>query len=206
MGKIAIKNEKLFKSKTQMVIYTLLFVVIISLFIYLGNKDYTQDVDDNIKFAQEFNIDDKDNVFKYTNHSQVYNIVNGNTGIVLMGHKNNIWLPYYAEIVNKVAKEVGIDTIYYYDFLDDRNDNNGTYEAIVNKLASYVTYNDVSEAELYSPTLIVVVGDEIIFYDDETALMKGNVSPEQYWNSFNTGLKKSELLVVFNEYIESSGK
>lgn len=206
MGKIAVKNEKMFKSRKQMVIYLLAFIIIISLFIYLGNKDYNKDVDDNVKFAQEFSIEDKDNVFKYTNHSQVYNIVSGNTGIVLMGHKNNIWLPYYANIVNDVAKEVGIDTIYYYDFLDDRNENNGTYEAIVNKLADYVTYNDVSKADLYSPTLVVVVGDEIIYYDDETAVMKGSISPDKYWNLFNVGMKKNELTVVFNEYIEGSDK
>ena len=207
MGKIKVKNEKMFKNKIQMVIYILLFIIIISLFIYLGNLDYDKDAaEDNTKIAKEVKLDDKNNVFKYVNHSEAYNIVSGNNGILLFGHSNNKWLPYYAKIVNEVAKEVGIDTVYYYDFLEDREANNGTYEAIVSKLANYVTYNDLSEADMYSPTLVMVVGNEIIYYDDQTAVMKGNISPEKYWNDFAIGMKKSELTVVFNKYIEGSGK
>ena len=206
MGKIKVKNEKMFKNKAQMIIYLLAFIVILALFIYLGNKDYNQNVDDNVRLANELKIDDKDNVFKYANHSDAYNVISGNTGIVLFGHQQNKWLPYYANIVNDVAKEVGINTIYYYDFYEDREANNGTYEAIVNKLASYVTYDDLSKGNIYSPTLVVVVGDEIIYYDDQTAVIKGNISPDSYWSDLNVGLKKSELTVVFNEYIESSGK
>ena len=207
MGKIKVKNEKMFKNKIQMVIYILLFIIIISLFIYLGNLDYDKDsVEDNTKIANEVKLDDKNNVFKYVNHSEAYNVISGNTGIVLFGHKNSKWLPYYANIVNDVAKEVGINTIYYYDFLEDRDANNGTYEAIVNKLANYVTYNDLSEGDMYSPTLVVVKDNEIIYYDDQTSVIKGNITPDDYWSDLNIGLKKSELTVVFNEYIESSGK
>ncbi len=38
MEKIYIKNEKLFKNKTQMVIYIILFCLLIYGFIYFGKK------------------------------------------------------------------------------------------------------------------------------------------------------------------------
>lgn len=67
MEKIYIKNEKLFKNKTQMVIYIILFCLLIYGFIYFGKKDYKVKVSDNERFASEFSLVSKDNVFKYVN-------------------------------------------------------------------------------------------------------------------------------------------
>ena len=63
MEKIYIKNEKLFKNKVQMVIYIILFCLLIYGFIYLGKKDYKVEVNDNERFASEFSLVSKDNVF-----------------------------------------------------------------------------------------------------------------------------------------------
>ena len=199
--KIYIKNEKLFKNKWQMVIYCFLFIVLIGAFIYLGTLDYDDTLPDNEEFAREFSLVSEDNVYEYVNATTALMVANGTKGIVLFGTTNE-WVNYYANIVNKVAKEVGIDTIYYYDFVENRQDNNGTYEAIVERLSDYVTYNDYGMAEIYAPTLLVVSGDEVIFFDTETSLVSGNIAPSEYWNSFNEETKMKELRNVFIEYIE----
>ena len=200
--KIYIKNEKLFKNKWQMIIYCILFVALIGAFIYLGTLDYDDTLPDNEEFAKEFSLVSEDNVFEYVNATTALMVANGTKGIVLFGTTNE-WVNYYANIVNKVAKEVGIDKIYYYDFVENRQDNNGTYEAIVEKLSDYVTYNDYGTAEIYAPTLLVVSGDEVIFFDTETSLISGNITPSEYWNSFNEESKMKELRDVFTEYLES---
>ena len=199
--KIYIKNEKLFKNKWQMIIYCILFVALIGAFIYLGTLDYDDTLPDNEEFAKEFSLVSEDNVFEYVNATTALMVANGTKGIVLFGTTNE-WVNYYANIVNKIAKEVGIDTIYYYDFVENRQDNNGTYEAIVERLSDYVTYNDYGRAEIYAPTLLVVSGDEVIFFDTETSLVSGNIAPSEYWNSFNEETKMKELRNVFIEYIE----
>ncbi len=202
MEKIYIKNEKLFKNKWQMVIYFILFVILIGAFIYLGTLDYDESLPDNEQFAEDFSLVSEDNVFKYVNATDALMVANGTKGIVLFGTHNE-WVNYYANIVNKVAKEVGIDTIYYYDFVSNRQDNNGTYETIVERLSDYVTYNDYGTPEIYAPSLLVVSGDEVLLFDTETAFVRGDIAPSEYWNSFNESAKIQELRNVFTEYLES---
>ena len=202
MEKIYIKNEKLFKNKWQMVIYFILFVILIGAFIYLGTLDYDESLPDNEQFAEDFSLVSEDNVFKYVNATDALMVANGTKGIVLFGTHNE-WVNYYANIVNKVAKEVGIDTIYYYDFVSNRQDNNGTYETIVERLSDYVTYNDYGTPEIYAPSLLVVSGDEVLLFDTETSFVRGDIAPSEYWNSFNESAKMQELRNVFTEYLES---
>lgn len=200
MEKIYIKNEKLFKNKTQMVIYIILFCLLIYGFIYLGKKDYKVKLSDNERFSSEFSLVSKDNVFKYVNATDARMIAKGAKGIVLFG-TNNDWVNYYAYIVDKVAKEVGIEEIYYYDFIKNRKDNNGTYEDIVKTLSNYVTYNDKGVAEIYAPSLLVVSNDKVILFDSETSFVKGDILPNAYWNSEKIAEKENEIREAFIKYL-----
>lgn len=202
MEKIKVKHEHLFKSKTQMIIYIIIFVILIYLFIYFGTKDYGIKMSDNERFASEFSLVEKNNVFKYINATDARMVASGKKGIVLFGTKNE-WVNYYAYIVNKAAKEVGIDEIYYYDFIKNRKDNNGTYEDIVSKLDSFVTHNDLGNADIYAPSLLVVSKDQVLLFDSETSFVKGTVSPSIYWNSFKEGQKIQELKAAFTEYLKN---
>lgn len=200
MEKIYIKNEKLFKNKTQMVIYIILFCLLIYGFIYLGKKDYKVKVSDNERFSSEFSLVSKDNVFKYVNATDARMVAKGAKGIVLFG-TNNDWVNYYAYILDKVAKEVGIEEIYYYDFIKNRKDNNGTYEDIVKTLSNYVTYNDKGVAEIYAPSLLVVSNDKIILFDSETSFVKGDILPNAYWNSEKIAEKENQIREAFIKYL-----
>ena len=200
MEKIYIKNEKLFKNKTQMVIYIILFCLLIYGFIYFGKKDYKVKVSDNERFASEFSLVSKDNVFKYVNATDARMVAKGAKGIVLFGTKNE-WVNYYAYMVNKIAKEVGIEEIYYYDFIKNRKDNNGTYEDIVKTLSNYVTYNDKGVAEIYAPSLLVVSNDKVILFDSETSFVKGNILPNAYWNSEKIAEKENQIREAFIKYL-----
>ena len=200
MEKIYIKNEKLFKNKTQMVIYIILFCLLIYGFIYLGKKDYKVKVSDNERFSSEFSLVSKDNVFKYVNATDARMVAKGAKGIVLFG-TNNDWVNYYAYIVDKVAKEVGIEEIYYYDFIKNRKDNNGTYEDIVKTLSNYVTYNDKGVAEIYAPTLLVVSNDEVLLFDSETSFINGEITPSIYWNTAKEDAKENEIREAFIKYL-----
>lgn len=194
----------MFKNNIQMVVYIIIFIILICLFIYFGKIDYKNEIPDNIKFSTEYNLVGTDNVFKYVNAADVNMIASGKKGIVLFGNPSSKWVNSYASIVNDVAKEVGIKEIFYYDFFSDRDENNGTYETIVNSLGNYITYTDISAADLYAPTLLVVANDKILYFDSETSFITGTTSPKDYWNEFNTGLKKNTLKEVFTKYMNGS--
>lgn len=202
MEKIYIKNKKMFKSKTQMVIYIIIFCLLIYAFIYLGKKEYKVELPDNEKFSSMFSMVSTDNVFKIVNATEAKMVSRGAKGIVLFGTENE-WVNYYAYIVNKIAKEVGIEEIYYYDFTKNRKDNNGTYEDIVKNLSNYVTYNDKGVAEIYAPSLLVVSKDEVLLFDSDTSFIKGKTTPSTYWNSFTQGEKEQNLRAVFTEYLKN---
>lgn len=202
MEKIYIKNKKMFKSKTQMVIYIIIFCLLIYAFIYLGKKEYKVELPDNEKFSSIFSMVSTDNVFKIVNATEARMVSRGAKGIVLFGTENE-WVNYYAYIVNKIAKEVGIEEIYYYDFTKNRKDNNGTYEDIVKNLSNYVTYNDKGVAEIYAPSLLVVSKDEVLLFDSDTSFIKGKTTPSTYWNSFTQGEKEQNLRAVFTEYLKN---
>lgn len=202
MEKIYIKNKKMFKSKTQMVIYIIIFCLLIYAFIYLGKKEYKVELPDNEKFSSMFSMVSTDNVFKIVNATEARMVSRGAKGIVLFGTENE-WVNYYAYIVNKIAKEVGVEEIYYYDFTKNRKDNNGTYEDIVKNLSNYVTYNDKGVAEIYAPSLLVVSKDEVLLFDSDTSFIKGKTTPSAYWNSFTQGEKEQNLRAVFTEYLKN---
>ncbi len=201
--KIEVKHETLFKNKLQMVIYFILFAILIVAFIYIGMYDFNPELPDNERFAAEFNLVSEDNVYEYINASRALMVASGAKGIVLFGSSYSNWVNYYASIVNDVAKEVGVDKIYYYNFIKNREDNNGTYEAIVERLSNYVTYNDYGVADIYAPSLLVVSGDEVLLFDTETSFRSSNIVPSEYWNTLNIENKKSELREIFKVYLES---
>jgi len=202
MEKIYIKNKKMFKSKTQMIIYLIVFCLLIYAFIYLGKKDYNVKLPDNERFASEFSMVSEDNVFKYVSAVDARMVSRKAKGIVLFG-TNNEWVDYYAYMVNKIAKEVGIKEIYYYDFTKNRKDNNGTYEDIVKTLSEYVTYNDKGVAEIYAPSLLVVSNDKVLLFDSETSFIKGKTTPSEYWNQQKTLEKEEMLRQVFTQYMSN---
>ena len=198
------RNKMLFKNNTQMVIYLIIFVFLIYAFIFLGTRNYNvSNKDDHEKFNNEFSLVDNENIFEYANNSQVRSIISNGNGIILFGTNLSKWTDYYAMILNETAKEIGIEKIYYYDFIKDREEKNGTYQSIVEKLSGYVKTNDLGISNIYSPTLLIIKNNDIIYFDDETSFTVGGVTPEKYWTEDKILSKKEMLKSIFKQYIGS---
>lgn len=188
--------------KVKKILQGLLFILIIIAFIYVGTKDFdTEVVIDNERFDQDYTNVSKDNVFKYVNAVEVYSMLNDNA-IIFMGYPTNKWSGYYANILNEAAKASGIEEILYYDFYDDRENGNATYQSIVLSLTNYLLTLDDGSQEIYAPTLIIIKDGNIIGFDQETAFTKGNIDPEEYWDELRTGLKYNTFQTMFKEYLE----
>lgn len=197
------KKKSLFKNKTQMIIYMFLYVLCIALFIIIGQIDFQKDIDtESKKFHSLYNMVEEDNLYVFSDATDVLSIVDGKSGVVLMGFPTNKWMNYYASILNDAAKEVGIDKIYYYDFEQDREESNGTYETIVNKLKVYVPTDDRGIQDIQSPTVIVVKKGEVIGYFDDTSIVRGTVTPEVYYNDNQQAITYEGFKTALLEYIK----
>ena len=199
--KIYIKNKNIFKNPIQMVVYLLLFIVIIGLFIYISKIDFKKNKDISVELSKVFDRLPADNVFISSNALTVKNVINEGNGIIFFG-TNNEWVNYYITMVNDAAKDVGIKEIYYYDFIDNKINNNTTYDSIVDALEPYVLRNDRGFTNIYAPTLVIIKNGVVLFYDDETAFVRGNENPKDYWNYSNQYSKVEELKDGFIKYLE----
>ncbi len=198
---IKIKNKYFFKNKKQMITYLIIFVVFIILFIILGTRNYDDALSDNLKFHEDFPGVIKDNIYEYINARDLNVLLNENTSAVfLFGSSQNKWTEASANILNEVAMDNDIEQIFYYDFFDDRVVNNGNYEQIVEKLSSHLYVNDYGKQELNAPLIVVMLDGKVIFTDDSTAFVRGNIDPDVYWNEYNTNELKNKLDVVFKSY------
>lgn len=180
----------------------LIFVLLIVL-IFLGTRDYKEDSSkDNKRFDKEYSMVSKDNVFKYAEEEKVYDIIKKGEGIIFMAFKENEWSNYYAKILNDAAKENNIQTIYYYDFLVDREKQSVTYKKIVKYLESYLKQNDLGEINVNAPCLVVLKNNVVMAYDDETSSISATTKPRDYWNQINIENKKMYFNNIFNLYVE----
>ena len=197
------KKKSLFKSKTQMILYTLIFIICIALFIIIGKTDFNKyEESEQQKFSTLYNLVDKNNLYVFANHSDILNIVNGKSGIILLGFPSNKYTNYIADILNDVCQELKVDKIYYYDFLKDRDESNGTYETIVKKLKMYVNVDDEGISNFYAPTVIVVKNGEVIAFFDDATIVKGNMTPEIYFTEYKKGELYEQFKLSITEYLE----
>ncbi len=174
----------------------------IYLFVILGTKDYSSDISDNIRFSNEYKDISKNNIYKYVNENAVLNILNGKSGIFLMAFPSNIWSHYYADYLNEIAIKNDIKEIYYYNFLQNRNLNNKTYDVIINKLKEYLVYNDLGKLDLTSPTIVIVKEGKVIYFDDEIRNIKGGTKPEEYFTDYRKNVIKNSIDVAIKEYLK----
>jgi len=196
------KKKSLFKNKKQMIIYTMLYILCITLFIVIGRIDFKKDIDTEAKrFSDLYKMVENDNLFIFADATDILDITNGRSGVILMGFPSNKWMNNYADILNDAAKEVGIDKIYYYDFQKDREESNGTYETIVNKLKVYAPVNDEGIQDISAPTVVIVKNGDVIGYFDDTATLKGNVTPEIYYTEYQKALTYEKFETALLEYI-----
>ena len=194
------KNKKFFRNKAELIITTTIFILCIFGFIYLSEIDFQKDeLKDNALMHSEHREVPLDNIFVYINASEANSKILHKNVLILFGTSNE-WTGNYAKILNEVAKEVGIDKRYDYDIEDDRSRNNATYEHIVNRLKNYTITLDDGSSDLFGPTLLVIKNGVISLFDDETAVRHGNQTPKEYWNDYNTNLKKHTLKSVLEDY------
>ena len=179
----------------------LIFILLIVL-IFLGKKDYKVDATkDNKRFDKEYSMVSRDNVFKYVSEEETYDILKKGEGIIFMAFSENEWSNYYAKILNDVAKEMNIGTIYYYNFLADREKDSVIYEKIVDYLKEYLKKDDLGKINVSAPTLVVLKEGNVMAFDDETSRVTGTITPENYWKEEMINNKQEHFRNIFTVYM-----
>ena len=170
------------KKMTKNFIYLVLFAFLIWCFVYLGKKDFSSTITDAERFSKEYTAIDTDNPFVYVNSNRVLNILNNETGIILVGFSSNAWMQEYVRELYPILKENNITKVYYYDVIEDRTKKTKNFRQIEDLLSKYLKITDMGSEYLFTPALIFVKDGKIINYDDETSLVSFDMRPDTYWN------------------------
>ena len=170
------------KKMTRNFIYLVLFAFLIWCFVYLGKKDFSSTITDAERFSKEYTTIDTDNPFVYVNSNRVLNILNNETGIILVGFSSNTWMQEYVRELYPILKENNITKVYYYDVIEDRTKKTKNFRQIEDLVSKYLKITDMGAEYLFTPALIFVKDGKIINYDDETSLVSFDMRPDTYWN------------------------
>ena len=159
-------------------------LVIMAAFICGLIKCFTKQpvVSDAEKFSAEYTSVEEDNLFVFKTNEEIIEILEHGTGVVFLGFPSCPWCQAYAPMLNNLAKEAGIDTIYYRNILEDRQNGTEGYQKIVEILGANLQFDEEGNRRIYVPNTVFIKDGVIIGNDFETSLdTLGAETPEDYW-------------------------
>lgn len=189
-------------------VIVLVCLVIMSCYFYFSHSSSNNKQTDALKFKEEHEALNnqiiegmtkeylsisipKDNPIKYSNFSEVFDIIKEGTGVIYFGFPECPWCRNIVPILLDAAKEVGIDKIYYLNAREDRDqksldengnivvDNEGTKEyqelisLLYDSLSSYNGLGDDTIKRLYFPTVVFVKDGNVL------SVHEGSVESQQ---------------------------
>lgn len=186
--------------KVKYIILGVLLLLIASLVVYFVfiKKDNNTD---NIKFSKEYTSVSKDNVFVYRSKDEIINILEHGTGIVYLGYPECPWCMAYVPLLNEIAKNEGIEKIYYYNIREDRKNNTEFYQKVVSILNDYLNYDEEGKKRIFVPNVTFVKEGKIIFNDNETSLISEG-TPSEYWTEEKKNLFNEKFRKNINELLD----
>lgn len=186
--------------KVKYIILGVLLILIASLVVYFVfiKKDNNTD---NIKFSKEYTSVSKDNVFVYRSKDEIINILEHGTGIVYLGYPECPWCMAYVPLLNEIAKNEGIEKIYYYNIREDRKNNTEFYQKVVSILNDYLNYDEEGKKRIFVPNVTFVKEGKIIFNDNETSLISEG-TPSEYWTEEKKTLFNEKFRKNINELLD----
>lgn len=199
---------KIEESKKDRVIWILSFimVVLLGVVVFLYGKRHVTQGDENMdakKFSEEYNIS-VDNVFQYKTSEEILKIMKNGTGVVYLGFPGCPWCVSYVGHLNDVAKENGLEKIYYYNILEDRKNNTEFYQEVVKLLSGNLQYDDEGNERVYVPNVSFHVNGKVIGNDYETSKdTRGFDTPCDYWTDEEVNDLKNTLTTYTKEVVNS---
>lgn len=175
-------------------------LVLIGLIMFVIYKTTNSGLKDNERFASEYTEVGQNNVFVYRSVDEIIKILEGGTGLVYLGFPDCPWCQAYVPMLNEVAKEEGIEKIYYYNIKDIRSNNTAEYQRIVKLLKNFLSKDDEGNERVFVPDVYAVKEGKILSHNNDTSMVSSDITPSEYW----TDSKKKEIKNVFRNMIEET--
>ncbi|MBQ7139910.1 MAG: thioredoxin family protein [Bacilli bacterium] len=186
------------KKTKKYILISGVILVLVGLFIIF--KTSNNKLKDNERFSNEYGEVGQNNVFVYRNVDEIIKILEGGTGLVYFGFPECPWCQAYVPMLNEVAKEEGVEKIYYYNIKNIRSENTAEYQKIVKLLKNFLPKDDEGNERVFVPDVYAVKEGKILSHNNDTSMISSDITPTEYW----TDAKRKEIKNVFKSMIEET--
>lgn len=182
------------------IILLVVCIIMASFLIAWGCCSYVKSKTDAAKFAAEYTEVSEKNVYAIKDGEEIIDILEDGTGVVFLGYPACPWCQRYAAMLNDMAKEYGIKTIYYHDTYEDWQNDTEDYRKLTEILSDHLQFDNVGNRHLYVPDSVFVVDGEIVGNDWETSKDTLNLeTPDEYWTEERVTAWKEKLAPLFEK-------
>lgn len=149
---------------------------------------------DSIRFSKEYEMNNINNLYKYSSYDSIIDTLNSKTGVIYLGFSSCDLCKKIVPILNDVAKENKMKQILYYDFKDIRENNTKEYQELYDILKDYINEDNENLNKIKAPTVIFVNKGVI------TGIYIGTIDPDS--EEIITKEKKKKLEDNFNSLLK----
>lgn len=144
----------------------------------------TSALSDAAKFKRDYPRVASDNRFVQASPSEIKQIFEQGSGLVLLGFKECPWCQKLAPLIDEAAKAEGLDKVYYMDIRQARANNDETYQALVEKLKENLEKDSAGNPRIFVPDVTALRDGKVVGrFLPETSVDDKGLTPDEYWTT-----------------------
>ena len=152
-------------------------ILIIGLYLMQGAKPQPGEVE----VTEAYPDLSTNHVFTSISGQRAVEVLKSGDGVVFLGFPSCPWCQKLAPIVDEAARSKGISAVYYLDIQQARQQNDETYQKLVDLLRPYLPKDEKGEPIIYVPDVTVVKSGNIIGRFKMEAAEADVKTPAAYW-------------------------
>lgn len=187
------------ENQIKIIVSFVVVALLITLIIIFRNDIFrlNESISDAEKFYKQYTSVTVDNVFKYVDAKEALELMKSESAVIFFGFESCTWCQSYAPILNEVAKEKKVGTVYYCDIKEDRANNTEAYQELTTKLKKYLYDDDDGNKRIYVPDVYFIKDGKIVGHNNDTSTESGT-DVEEYYSLYKEQLKK-KLSTLFDK-------
>ena len=162
----------------------------------IGNA-IDNNVAQNIRFYREYPSVSENNVYYYATYDEVVDMFTKGTGIVFFGFASCPWCQVYAPVLDEVAREYGVEKIFYLNIKEMRDENTDEYKKLVEFTSGYLEIDESGQKRIFVPDTYFIKEGKIVGHNNSMSLISG-IDANKYFNEE----RRKELKADFIRLIE----
>ena len=196
--------------KALIIVLSTIIVLLSSALIYLNTDLFKEtevrnaidnNVSQNIRFYREYPNVDQNNVYYYATYDEIVQLFTSGTGIVFFGFSACPWCQVYAPVLDEVARERGVEKIYYLDIREMRENNTDEYKKLVDFTQEYLENDENGNKKIFVPDSYFIKEGKIVGHNNSMSTLSGS-DVEEYFNEEKRKELKKEFITLVEKVYE----